>query len=129
MNVREAILKAADHIERQPTSYEYVTNSKPDCGTPGCMAGWLGHFLGVEIGGAGVYSEAVAKRLGYKLSTLLDEFGRCDKSGYGYEHQISPLAAAATLRVFADKHYPASEPEHIGIPNSVRAIFAEAITA
>ena len=49
MNVREAILAAADHIETYPKKFSFASVEVPSrrsCGTPGCALGWIGHFAG-----------------------------------------------------------------------------------
>lgn len=47
VNLYTAIMKAADHIERNPKQYAFHATLIPPCGTPGCMLGWIGHFAGV----------------------------------------------------------------------------------
>ena len=49
--IREAILKAADHIERNPREFNFSSTSIPSergCGTPGCALGWIGYFGSVS---------------------------------------------------------------------------------
>lgn len=115
MNIREAILHAADHIERNPRAYQFDTNSKPKCGTPGCLLGWIGHFAGIEATDDS-YMDVVAKVIGHEwmyMGDLADELGL---GGY----TVDAKRAASVLRAYADRHHPAPKP---GIPESVRAIF------
>lgn len=41
-----AFARAADIIEARPHLFEYQQNGIPNCRTPGCAIGWVGHFLG-----------------------------------------------------------------------------------
>lgn len=47
MNIYDAIMKAADHIERNPSEFRFLRSavpSAPFCGSPGCALGWIGVF-------------------------------------------------------------------------------------
>lgn len=46
MNIHDAIMRAAHQIETDPGSFDFGSVTFPDCGTPGCALGWIGHFLG-----------------------------------------------------------------------------------
>lgn len=49
MNIYDAIMKAADHIERYPREFNFDSCSVPKgpgCGTPGCAVGWMIFFFG-----------------------------------------------------------------------------------
>lgn len=49
MNLYNAIMSAAGHIEQNPKEYNFDTLSIPThCGSPGCALGWIAHFAGVE---------------------------------------------------------------------------------
>lgn len=48
--VRSAILRTADHIEQHPELFKFIKSTVPECGTPGCLLGWIGHFLGMTPG-------------------------------------------------------------------------------
>lgn len=52
MNTYEAIMRAANHIERNPSSFDFDKTDipAPDCGTPGCALGWIGCFAGITGG-------------------------------------------------------------------------------
>lgn len=42
-----AIMKAADHIERNPREFKFHAIDKPNgCGSPGCALGWIAYFAG-----------------------------------------------------------------------------------
>lgn len=125
MDIRTAILKAADHIERNPETYSFHSNDKPDCGTPGCMLGWVGVFLDVparESAYTGSYMNRTAMALG--LQGMGDFLRFCEgysnrKKLYGFTHDASE--AATLLRAFATERIAAVKST---IPTSVRAIFA-----
>lgn len=114
MNVREAILKAAERIDASPNDFEFSSGVKPKCGTPGCALGWIGFYA--EIGdGDFYYPEHVARA----IDPLMDELdfykrmGRLCADGIGrYESQWMHVASkcATTLRAFADRYFPASTP-------------------
>ena len=49
MNIRQALLKAADSIEQHPKLFSFHSCELPnECGTPGCALGWLAVHLGKE---------------------------------------------------------------------------------
>lgn len=46
LSVYQAIMKAADHIERNPREFSFGRVFVPTaCGTPGCALGWIDFFL------------------------------------------------------------------------------------
>jgi hypothetical protein len=47
MNLYNAIMKAAEHIERNPESYRFFSHRVPECGMPGCLWGHIGAQLGM----------------------------------------------------------------------------------
>jgi hypothetical protein len=49
MDIRQAILAAADHIGQNPKDFHFTAVRFPvRCGAPGCALGWIGHFYGVD---------------------------------------------------------------------------------
>jgi hypothetical protein len=48
---RDAIMAAANHIERHPEQYSFMKGTTPYPGDRACVLGWIGHFmnLGCEI--------------------------------------------------------------------------------
>lgn len=45
MNIRIAILRAADQIMHNPQTFDFDSCVRPDgCGTPGCALGWISVF-------------------------------------------------------------------------------------
>lgn len=115
MNIRKAILKAADHIEANPKRFDFDSVNvprSPGCGTPGCAIGWIAHFARVRS-----FREILPALVG--IDSGLTFYTRLDE--YDYNWHKSAQVCAAALRYFADKYHPA--PGVRGIPKSVRAIF------
>jgi hypothetical protein len=61
MTLREAILATADLFDSQPDLYQFAESHVPACGSPGCVIGWIGHFMGVSVGSN---LDVVATRMG-----------------------------------------------------------------
>jgi len=99
MNIYDAIMKAAEHVERTPADYNFNRLYVPDkCGTTGCMLGWIGFFLGMF----GQTNVAVKKAIGLPhpgAYTFLTEM-----SG-GNAYMESNVEAAKTMRLYAEKHH------------------------
>lgn len=119
MNVREAVLKAADHIERNPGEFDFGSPTAPSgagCGTPGCALGWVSTFCGLGSAGNGLlgwrgYTGALPA-LG--LGSYQSFYDRMDGSQKWWERFLliswrrSAKVCAATLRAYADKYHPAA---------------------
>ena len=127
MSIREAILKAADHIESRPRDFNFGSVLVPhSCGTPGCALGWIGYFSseckrGETIESAYREDHPVAV-LG--LSSQADFYRRMDSMRETHGHRgwrTSASDCARLMRFYADKYHPAES--HSLIPDSVRAIF------
>lgn len=113
MNIRQAILKAADSIERLEP-YDFWARYVNKCGTPMCLFGWIGHHLGMEVG---TCNAEVASAIGARGTIELYTFMLREAPEYMHD----PIAAAKGLRLYADKYYPAQHRDVI--PASVRCIF------
>lgn len=112
MNQREAILKAADHIERHSEGYDFWHNIVPvRCGSHGCALGWIGYFAGLtEYGSA---QQIVSEYLGIDSSAFFyaDMCELTNSSPNPYKGwYISHSLAAKGLRLYADKRYPLKTP-------------------
>src|SRR5262245_52736236 len=128
MNIREAILAAADQIEARPDQFRFAlpgipvsTNPDPDdnfyCGSVGCALGWIGHFLGMRPTRAYVgYAEVaeipelgLTETIWYKAEILGSELSS-EKAGDFYNRldQFDPRwdqnadSCAKALRCYAD---------------------------
>lgn len=133
MNIRQAILKAADHIERNPSAFNFgaVRFPKPnDCGTPGCALGWIGVFAGLpdmyarslDRSDSWCVLRAAREVLGLPDKCHTDSvfYERMDEvAGTDWRHSAATCARA--LRLYADRYHPAESRSLI--PESVRAIF------
>jgi len=119
MNVRNAILKAADHIEKNPNEFDFMAIGfpEPNCGTPGCALSWIGSFLGKRAEcGVTWFPEEV---LGIEA---IEFYYRME--GFDNNWRWRADACARALRCYADAYYPTTQPRHSGIPANILAIFA-----
>ncbi len=141
MNVREAILRAADHVERHPRRATYSDPRIPrgEDGT-GCFIGWINYFQLQQMSALRRWWNGLGTNL-VKPSLL-----GCWSEG-GVFARVSDLADSGNwedrfwtihpewwpklMRAYADEFYPApaKRVQHVGIPDSVRAIFTEQVAA
>ena len=117
MNIDEAILKAADHIERHPGSYLYtqgmVMRGKEGYGPggyPSCMLARIGEYAGAATGTS--HLQIAARLLGYVDGDV--DFLK-DIAAAGIDSYDDVKAIPAALRKYAKKYE--------GIPVPVRDIF------
>jgi len=124
MNIRQAILKAADSIQQYPELFKWSSCSVGGCNTPGCALGWIDHHLGAKEGDPFGWHSGLFSAL---------EIGNAGRF-YDQMRQVSSLpklwqdnnkVCAKTLRKYADKYHP--QTDHI--PASVREIFTEQVAA
>lgn len=102
-DIRTAILKAADWIEKNPEQFAFTAIRVPECGTPGCALGWISHFYGVKARSYD-YGRDVFEPLGISYDT--DFYRRVDSlvaSGW----TRNPSLCAQGMRLYADKYHPA----------------------
>lgn len=117
MDIRQAILKAADWIELHPEEFDFRETEVPACGTPGCALGWIGTFAGCERGSSiDMPPGSPTKLLG--LNSQLRFYERMDAffGGGAYANTESrwrhnPMQCARGLRLYADKYHPATVDE------------------
>lgn len=108
--IRAAIYRAADRIERNPKLWSFAKTSIPDCGTPGCALGWIGVELGFEQR-AGIFGVGVA--LYPELANIYTTPGNAMSKFYDAMSDIDwkwtsdAGVAAKTMRAYADKYFPA----------------------
>lgn len=126
MDIRTAILKAADSIEVHPQLFEYsstqVANPR---GTRGCGIGWIAyHFIGAHdrswSGDESLYS-AMGVDFCRTPTRNLNRFFT-DRMGSicgSYRWRHDPKLCGSTLRTYADKYHPITD----HIPAKIRAIF------
>ena len=121
MNIRQAILKTANLFEHKPEVYSFMNSVVPnDCRTPGCMAGFIGHFLGVKSNCV-VQGPEYEEAFGVHYDVFFKRMSKLSKDDYFSQGSFvdEPKAAAAYLRQYADKYHPKTD----HIPASIRQIF------
>lgn len=115
MDIRTAILKAADHIERNPKLFDFCATWVPDdtdCGTPGCALGWIGHFANIQRGcsyGAEIYVAPALVEADEMFSSASAFYSRMDAVAGATAWRWNAEACAAALRLYADKYFPISD--------------------
>ena len=130
--IRDAILKAADHIEQNPQSFNFRETFTPndECGT-GCALGWIAYFLNIkdtyDSSAVGIVKVASLLLTGEILLTqvtakdvpnCLEFYNKMHTLDFDWKK--SAVNCAKALRLYADKFYPEVQS---GIPDSVKAIF------
>lgn len=112
MNIYNAIMKAADHIEMKPYLYDFMHTTVPDCGTPGCMLGWIGHFAGVPVG-SDVLDTVAQPLLGiyYEVHMAHPFYMRLRELGAG-RYWTDAAVAAAAMRLYAEKYHSPKKGRH-----------------
>jgi hypothetical protein len=121
MNIRDAILKAADHIERNPAEFRFASIAipgGPGCGTPGCALGWIGAFGGLEAAchgfnrSANEMLELPSEFLSGSLHGPTIEYAfynRMDALCGSISWRVSASECARSMRLYADKYHPATD--------------------
>lgn len=133
MELRQAILMAADHIEGHPEEFSFRASRRPDrpgCGTPGCALGWISAFA-VEKTANNMGFDAACPALGIpsgdhqefycRLSALETNTVRTYSAptgtprhwAYDTQWHQQPGVCARAMRLYADKYHPA----HVVLPD------------
>lgn len=99
MDTRQAILKAADHIEANPDQFNYWVVGVPDCGSPGCALGWIGYFLGFSVGAS--FWGNVSPAMGLASEDFYDRMTEIDR-----KWESGAARCSHALRLYADKYHP-----------------------
>ena len=125
MNIYQAIMKAADHIEANPSEFRFWSTRCPEhpgCGTPGCALGWISSFakqrqdvhrgclilMGLPAGPSG----------SFRFYRRMNDF---DPSW-----REAATNCAAALREYADMYHGDLKPKP-DIPASIRALFDQTV--
>lgn len=119
MQIREAILKAADSIEKHSELFNFSSTVIPDCGTPGCALGWIA-FHRLEAQHSSGMTWIPDKPVEH---SDLDFYRRMD--GLQSNWKYNAVDCAKALRLYADKYHPATD----HIPEDIRAIFNEQVAS
>lgn len=104
MNIYTAIMKAADQIERNPHTFDFVQGRRPNregnCGTPSCALGWVGFFAQSKE----QYWTGVCQELfGMDPMDWYDFLSK--EAGSFNSWTSSPQECARVLRLYAAKHH------------------------
>lgn len=115
MNIYNAIMKAADHIERNPGEFRFSSIGLPKgigCGAPGCALGWIGFFAGVAHKTFDTISlvatNGVSERPGVSPLLSIDQgtfYKRMNELASGWTFDSSECAKG--LRLYAAKYHAA----------------------
>jgi hypothetical protein len=103
MEIRAAMLKAADQIERAPDSFDFHSSNIPNdksCGTPGCALGWVAAFR------FGQNDTAFWRERSFDLvvdCTAWTFYSRMDD--FDADWAVDAARCAAALRAYADKYH------------------------
>lgn len=108
MNIRQAILMAADHIEGNPQEFNFSSTAvpSPGCGTPGCALGWIGYFYGHAVREYG-FSDVAKKSMGLDEFEFYDRMAELANHRFPSEWRRNAEVCAQTMRLYANKYYPA----------------------
>jgi hypothetical protein len=98
-------MRAADHIERNPHLFEFLRIAVPECGSPGCAIGWVGHFAGQERGR--IVDGVCTDFFGVAPLTFYE---RLDKVYGSTGWQNDPAQCASALRLYAAKYLAPPKP-------------------
>lgn len=97
MIIREAILKAADSIERNPCLFDFYTvRVPPDCHTPGCALGWIAFHWGAPS------FAALVEPMDVEECAFYDRMDDLTSGGW----EDDPRVCARGLRKYADRYHP-----------------------
>lgn len=101
--IRAAILKTAALFETRPELYNFNEIKVPDCGSPGCMLGWIGVHLGIPAGT--IVHVDVCQAIGIKSRDLYNHCASWrEVAGYTTPYTEDAAIAAGALRAFANKY-------------------------
>jgi hypothetical protein len=110
-NIYDAIMKAADHIERNPELFQFHRIYVPECGTPACALGWIGFFVGSKDA-TRIATDGLTN-VGYVAETALKihdagVFYAFMQENAGLRWQRNAAECAAGMRLFAKRYRDAS---------------------
>lgn len=101
MKVYNAIMKAADHIERHPELFNFIEVRVPDCKTPACAAGWISHFMGHEPVGQGITSGVTDVAFDTPYGVFTSRMDILKKHVWRFD----PKICADTMRLYAETYH------------------------
>jgi hypothetical protein len=119
--MRDAILKAAAHLEANPGALSFMQGSVPKHYTylkmgAACPLAWIGEFSTENWAN---HAEVAVKGMSIFPQQFYDRMTAI--TGSASKWMYNQAGCAKALRRYADKYYPA--PRQEGIPLSIREIF------
>lgn len=125
MKIYNAIMMAADHIERNPREFDYYCTGVPDapCGSPGCAIGWVNFFTSTCGPGERLLNErwlyispnsAGRRPISCKAALGVDDgkfYARMDELSGGW--RAHALECARALRRYAERHHGHEKPKPV----------------
>jgi hypothetical protein len=127
MSIYDAILAAADHIEKYPQCFEFTNARVPsDRGDTGCALGWIGYFLNkhaAEFPGPRHWHDEVALDLlrvprGYSFLSTSHIYERIECLAGTSRWMDEADICAKALRRYAKKYHAPPQ-----MPDAVLALF------
>jgi hypothetical protein len=94
MNAYEAAIKTADLFEQKPEMFDFFAVVVPECHTPGCAIGYIGHFMGQKGLIDGLTTVGIPEPEFYDRMT--------DLTGASWSN--SAYKCAKGLRLYAEKY-------------------------
>lgn len=117
MNIYNAIMKAADQIERKPDQFDFMSCNRPKCGSPGCALGWIGVSADQTIRTVdGDFAWTVAENF-LQLPDPFAFYSRMKGLCGSEQWKFSAPLCAATLRLYAEKYHGHEKPKTFAPPN------------
>ena len=121
MNIYDAIMAAANHIERNPSQFKFssvLVPEGPECGTPGCALGWIGTFAGVKhpyTGSISLVASIEEKWDTWGGRPFLPEttgtfYARMDALAQTVMWRDNATLCAQTMRAYAEKYHRDERP-------------------
>jgi len=125
MNTYQAIMRAANYIERHPQEFNFRTTSIPDgpgCGSPGCALGWIAVFSDPE---ASYYKSPGYPKDYRSIGAIAENALNCCSSLDFYfrmdaiisKWREDPTACALGLRLYAEKYHGQEKPSLVSPPD------------
>lgn len=119
MNIYQAIMRAADHIEARPELFDFYAGNVPECDSPACAVGWIGHFAGMPAWTD--HTDSTRALFGLDHWVWIERvFGR----QWGDPGTRTADKVPGLLRAYANKYHADQKPD---IPADIRALFEQTV--
>lgn len=128
MNTYDALMAAADHIEKFPQLYSFDTTRMVTTNRPiGCMLARIAHFAALDVRDADLVAPAL---FGMRAEPFFRLILAIIGSPPPHHHILAPLRdptmVAPALRIFAKRYFKKDASQRltfIGIPQEIQQIF------